>query len=146
MGCELCESDGGRVLWRDEFCRVVRAAVEGYPGFCRVVLNRHLSEMTDLDAHERERLMRVVFGCEQALRGLLRPDKMNLASLGNQVPHLHWHVIARYRDDRHYPDAIWAPARRAGGPAGAEVSDADIAAKLAELLGAPTSAARRDRP
>jgi diadenosine tetraphosphate (Ap4A) HIT family hydrolase len=139
MGCELCEGDGGRVLWRDDFCRVVRAAVEGYPGFCRVILNRHVSEMSDLAAPERERLMRVVFACEQAVRELLRPDKVNLASLGNQVPHLHWHVIARYGNDRHFPDAVWAAPRRAGGPPRAQAGDADIAARLAELLGIPAT-------
>ena len=139
MGCELCEGDGGRVLWRDDFCRIVRAAVQDYPGFCRVILNRHVREMTDLDAPERERLMRVVFACEQALRELLRPDKVNLASLGNQVPHLHWHVIARHRDDRHFPDVVWALPRRAGGSVRAEAGDADIAARLAQLLGTPAA-------
>lgn len=113
--CELCVNEGGAVLWRDEFCRVVRVAsadVSGYAGFLRVILNRHIGEMTDLPAAERERLMRVVFACEQIVRALFLPDKINLASLGNFVPHLHWHVIARFRDDRHFPDSIWSAARR----------------------------------
>jgi diadenosine tetraphosphate (Ap4A) HIT family hydrolase len=110
MSCELCDAEGGPVLWRDDFCRVVRPAVEGYPGFLRVIINRHVKEMTDLA--ERERLMRVVFACEAALRQLYNPDKVNLASLGNVVPHVHWHVIARFADDAHFPDAIWATARR----------------------------------
>ena len=110
MSCELCDSDGGAVLWRDDFCRVVRPSVEGYPGFLRVIVNRHVKEMTDLA--ERERLMRAVFACEAALRQLYSPDKVNLASLGNVVRHVHWHVIARFADDAHFPDAIWAPARR----------------------------------
>ena len=110
MSCELCGGDGGSVLWRDELCRVVRPSVEGYPGFLRVIVNRHVKEMTDLA--ERERLMRVVFACEAALRQLCQPDKVNLASLGNVVPHLHWHVIARFADDAHFPDAIWAAPRR----------------------------------
>ena len=114
MSCELCDADGGAVIWRDDFCRVVRPAVDGYPGFLRVIVNRHVKEMTDLE--ERERLMRVVFACEATLRKLYRPDKINLASLGNVVPHLHWHVIARFADDAQFPDAIWAPARRAATP------------------------------
>lgn len=114
MGCELCERDGGAVLWRDGFCRVVQVASEDFPAFCRVILGRHVGEMTDLAASERERLMRAVFACEQALRDLVRPAKMNLASLGNQVAHLHWHVVARYADDSRFPDPIWAAPRRAG--------------------------------
>jgi diadenosine tetraphosphate (Ap4A) HIT family hydrolase len=56
--------------------------------------------------------MRVVFAVEAALRGLMRPDKINLASLGNLVPHLHWHVIPRFGDDPHFPAPIWAAPRR----------------------------------
>jgi diadenosine tetraphosphate (Ap4A) HIT family hydrolase len=112
MACELCASDGGEVLWRDDFCRVVRVEDADYPGFCRVILNRHVKEMTDLDASERSRLMAVVFAVEQAVREVMQPDKINLASLGNMTPHVHWHVIPRFSDDRHFPAPIWAEARR----------------------------------
>lgn len=105
--CELCEGDGGELLWRDRQCRVVRVNESGYPGFCRVIWNRHVREMTDLDAGERARLMHVVFAVEAALRELLRPDKINLASLGNATPHLHWHVIPRFGGDPHFPNPIW---------------------------------------
>ncbi len=100
------------MLWRDDFCRVVAADDPDYPGFCRVILHRHAREMTDLALDERQRLMRVVFEVESVLRDVLAPDKVNLASLGNMVPHLHWHVIPRFRNDRHFPAPIWAaPAR-----------------------------------
>ena len=110
--CLFCREDGGAVLWRDDECRVVLADEPDYPGLCRVILARHVREMTDLDAAAREHLMRVVFAVESALREALAPEKINLASLGNQVPHVHWHVIPRYRDDRHFPAPIWSrPAR-----------------------------------
>jgi diadenosine tetraphosphate (Ap4A) HIT family hydrolase len=137
MDCELCEDDGGSVLWRDDFCRIVRVSSRDYPGYCRVILNRHASEMTDLAAGERERLMRAVFACETAVRNLFRPDKVNLASLGNQVPHLHWHVIARHTDDRTFPDPIWGAPRReaaARGQARSVVTDARLGNSLAALL------------
>jgi diadenosine tetraphosphate (Ap4A) HIT family hydrolase len=112
--CELCDSAGGQPLWQDELCRVVLVEDRDYPGFCRVILNRHVSEMTDLDAATRQRLMRVVFAAEQALRQLMQPAKINLASFGNMVAHLHWHIIARFADDKHFPGSIWGEARRAG--------------------------------
>ena len=114
MTCPLCRRDGGEVLWQDEFCRVVLADEANYPGFCRVILNAHVKEMTELDAAARTRLMDVVYALELSLRELLQPDKINLASLGNVVPHLHWHVIPRFLDDAHFPDAVWAAPRRAG--------------------------------
>jgi diadenosine tetraphosphate (Ap4A) HIT family hydrolase len=113
-GCELCNPAAQQVLWHDGFCRVVLVDDPDHPGYCRVILEQHMSEMTDLTAPERARLMDVVFATEAALREVLAPDKINLASLGNAVPHVHWHVIPRFRDDRHFPNPIWAePCRDA---------------------------------
>jgi len=99
--CELCHRLGGHPLWRDEFCRVVLVEDRDYPGFCRVILERHVAEMTDLAPGERMRLMDAVFATEAALREVLRPHKINIASLGNVTPHLHWHVVPRHSEDRH---------------------------------------------
>jgi diadenosine tetraphosphate (Ap4A) HIT family hydrolase len=112
--CELCDSAAGEPLWQDELCRVVLVADRDYPGFCRVILKRHVREMTDLDVAARQRLMQVVFATEQALRQLMQPAKINLASLGNMTQHLHWHVIPRFADDKHFPGSVWGEARRAG--------------------------------
>lgn len=110
--CELCDSAGGDLLWQDGFCRVVLVDDADYPGLCRVVLSRHAREMTDLAPAERVRFMNAVFAAEAALRELLKPHKINLASLGNVTPHLHWHVIPRHQGDRHFPRTIWAEPMR----------------------------------
>jgi diadenosine tetraphosphate (Ap4A) HIT family hydrolase len=99
------------VVFRDAFCRVV-VADEPFPGFCRVVWNAHVREMTDLPPADRHRLMDVVFAVESALIDMLSPVKVNLASLGNLVPHLHWHVVPRFADDSHFPQPVWAAAQR----------------------------------
>ncbi len=111
--CPLCQPDpADLVIWSDSFCRVIWVDDAHYPGFCRVILNTHVKEMTDLPPAERLRLMGVVFAVETAVREVAQPDKINLASLGNVVPHLHWHVIPRWAMDPNFPDAIWASARR----------------------------------
>jgi diadenosine tetraphosphate (Ap4A) HIT family hydrolase len=117
MNCELCTDAGGDLLWQDDFCRVVRVvdtAGDSFPGFCRVVWHRHVSELSDLASSELHHVMDVVLATERALRRLVQPDKINLASLGNLVPHLHWHVIPRWKDDSHFPAPIWAAAQRTG--------------------------------
>ncbi len=133
--CELCAGAGGAIVWRDALCRVVRAQEPDYPGFCRVILARHAREMTDLAPAERARMMEVVFAVEEAVRETMRPDKVNVASLGNMTPHVHWHVVPRFRDDPHFPGAVWAapqrPARVAPERAArAERLDAAIRARL----------------
>ena len=112
QACEFCASPGGPVLWQNDLCRVVRVDEPDYPGFVRVILNRHAREMGDLQEAERAAIMSVVFAVEAAVRETMRPDKMNLASLGNMTPHVHWHVVPRFRDDRHFPNPIWAAPQR----------------------------------
>jgi diadenosine tetraphosphate (Ap4A) HIT family hydrolase len=120
--CELCRDAGGRVLWSDGQCRLVRVDDPDYPGYCRVIWNQHRSEMTDLAPAEQRHLMMVVLAAEAALRASVQPDKINLASLGNMTPHLHWHIIPRWRDDRHFPQPIWGAPQR---PSSARVDVAD---------------------
>ena len=110
--CVLCSQKPDGLVYASENWRVILADEAGYPGFCRVIWNRHVAEMTDLDEKDRMELMGVVWLVEQCVRQVMRPDKINLASLGNMVPHLHWHVIPRYADDAHFPDSVWSMARR----------------------------------
>jgi diadenosine tetraphosphate (Ap4A) HIT family hydrolase len=110
--CPLCAGDGGEVVARNEFLRVVLVASADYPGYARVIVNAHVREMTDLAPAQRAVLLEAVLAVEAAQREVLAPAKINLASLGNQVPHLHWHVIPRFTDDAHFPDAVWAPRQR----------------------------------
>jgi diadenosine tetraphosphate (Ap4A) HIT family hydrolase len=110
--CELCSQPGGEVLHRTGKLRVVLIDDIQYPGFCRVIWNDHVREMTDLTASDRILLMQAVWQVEAAVRETLRPDKMNVASLGNMVPHLHWHVIPRYFDDARFPGPIWSQVQR----------------------------------
>lgn len=102
------------MLYRDDALRVIAVTDPKLAGYCRVIWNDHVAEMTFLDDFERSRLMVAVWATEAAIRAVLAPDKINLASLGNQVPHLHWHVMARFGDDPFFPEAVWAPARRPG--------------------------------
>jgi diadenosine tetraphosphate (Ap4A) HIT family hydrolase len=112
MSCELCDQIGGELLWQDDRCRVVLIDDPDYAGFCRVIWQSHVREMTDLSSADRAHLMSVVFAVEKTLREIIKPDKINLASLGNMTPHLHWHVIPRFIDDKHFPAPIWATAAR----------------------------------
>ena len=120
IACELCDGDGGRLVLRTTRWRVVRVPDPSFPAFYRVIWNAHVAEFTDLSAAERAECIDVVARVERVLRDKLAPTKINLASLGNQVPHLHWHVIARFDWDSHFPGPIWAQPQRALGDSSAE--------------------------
>ena len=124
--CPLCSEDGGTLVWRGEKLRVIRADEAGFPAFYRVVWNAHVAEFSDLNAADRAHCMDVVVQVEQALRAHLQPTKINLAALGNMVAHLHWHVVARFGWDSHFPGPVWAAAVRERS----EVQEAAVQALL----------------
>ena len=116
MNCPLCLTHHPDEIWRNAHFYVIDAKDPLMPCFLRVIACRHVPEMTDLSDEERTELWKILHVLEIELRQGLHPDKINLAQFGNMVPHLHWHVIARWKDDTHFPECPWGPKQR-------EVSD-----------------------
>ena len=113
--CVLCadlKPEEGQLIWRGDDCRVIMVNDSDLPGFCRVIWNHHIVEMSDLSYGERDHLMGLVFVVEEAIRQIMKPTKVNLAALGNMTPHIHWHVIPRFTDDAYYPGSIWSTRTR----------------------------------
>jgi diadenosine tetraphosphate (Ap4A) HIT family hydrolase len=115
-GCPLCDGTGGVAVFAGPKFRVVRADEAGFPAFYRLVWSDHVSEFSDLAAADRRLCMDAVVRIEETLRAHLHPAKINLAALGNVVPHLHWHIVARFDWDSHFPSPVWAAARREAPP------------------------------
>ena len=113
MSCPICHAENEDVLLQTPNLRVIAVQNEaGSPAFGRVIWQQHVAEMTDLPQAQRDEIMDMVYRVESAMRQVLQPAKINLASLGNVVPHLHWHVIARFENDANFPAPIWAAAVR----------------------------------
>ncbi|MCC2625054.1 MAG: hypothetical protein K0R14_927 [Burkholderiales bacterium] len=105
--CSLCNPKNEKVLFCNELFRIIHVEDSYYPGYIRLILNKHVAEMTDLNEEEANKVFFTLLIIERHMRATLNPDKINLASLGNMVPHLHWHIIPRYKNDRHFPNPIW---------------------------------------
>ena len=114
--CELCREPGGAPVADAARWRVVRVDDAAFPAFYRLVWNAHVAEFTDLGDADRAACIDAVARIERALRAALAPTKVNLASFGNVVAHLHWHVIARFAWDSHFPQPVWGAAQRAVEP------------------------------
>ena len=110
--CLLCLPSKYPLIWSNSDFRIVLINDHSYPGYCRVESIPHVKEMTDLSDLKRQEFMRIVFIVEASLRTNLMPEKINLATLGNITPHLHWHIIPRYKLDNHFPESIWSNPKR----------------------------------
>jgi diadenosine tetraphosphate (Ap4A) HIT family hydrolase len=137
--CPLCAGAGEALVFQGEKFRVIRADEAGFPAFYRLVWTEHVAEFSDLAAHDRALCMDAVCAVEEALREVLQPSKINLAALGNMVPHLHWHIIARFDWDSHFPAPVWAQAQRASDAkklVGVETERIRLERLLVQRLGA----------
>ena len=111
-GCAHCAGAGEDRLWEDARQRIVLVHGTGFEGWCRVIWNTHVSELTDLASDDRKAVLNAVIALEVALRAELSPWKINIAALGTGAPHLHFHVIPRFKDDPTFPDPVWLQPRR----------------------------------
>ena len=105
--CVICNDRFEIIIHTNLVCRVILVDDKYYPGYLQVVLNKHIKELTDLTPSDSKIVFDTIWQTELQLRKIFNPDKINIASLGNMVPHLHWHIIPRFKNDRHFPNSIW---------------------------------------
>ena len=110
MGCPLCDTKNENIILNNKLYRVI--LVDEIVGFVRIILNKHIAEFSDLSFDEYNKITKEIYRIEKIMRQTLNPDKVNIASLGNYVPHLHIHIIPRYKDDSWFPDSIWSEKKR----------------------------------
>ena len=111
-GCPLCSKQEYPIIFSNDFLRILLINNQNYPGYCRVDLIDHIKEMSNLNKKSQNKLMKTIFLIEKIIKVYINPDKINLASLGNITPHLHWHIIPRHFEDNHFPNSIWSTKER----------------------------------
>ncbi len=116
MTCELCKKDPKDALWHDDKLFVINVNDPLFPGYLRVIWIDHVAEVSELNAKDRQHLFEVLTIVETVMRETMRPDKVNWAQFGNMVPHLHWHLIPRFKNDTHFPESVWGIKQREENP------------------------------
>ena len=139
----------GEVVWRFPHGVALLGSWQYYHGYCLLVTRRHATELSELsDDHRREYLVEMCL-LARAIGECFRPRKMNYELLGNQVPHLHWHLFPRYAADSDALKPVWLALDRAerdaaerrrleSGPLERAATTAEIRNRL-HRLGAPTA-------
>lgn len=110
--CPLCNPCDELVVAKTEKFRIIKVPDVNFPGYFRLIWNKHVKEMSDLSVQDRHSLMDALCSIEEIMIEELKPTKINLAEFGTMVPHLHWHLIARYEDDPNFPDSYWGAKKR----------------------------------
>ena len=69
-------------------------------------------EMSEVPAHIKLEIYDLLDRIEKEMIAYFSPDKINIASFGNYVPHVHWHIMARFKEDSYFPEPMWGERQR----------------------------------
>jgi diadenosine tetraphosphate (Ap4A) HIT family hydrolase len=117
---ELADSE---IVWQFPHSVAFLGTWQFYHGYCVLVSRKHATELSALDDAERRYYLDEMCLLARAIEAGVQPHKLNYELLGNQVPHLHWHLFPRYRDDPSRLQPVWLALDRAE-------RDADLRRKM----------------
>lgn len=109
----LDQLPGDDVVWQLPHAVVLLGPWQYYTGYCVVVARKHATELSQLSADERRGYLDEMCQVAQAIEKAFAPHKLNYELLGNQVPHLHWHLFPRRADDPETLQPVWFALHRA---------------------------------
>jgi diadenosine tetraphosphate (Ap4A) HIT family hydrolase len=101
------------VVWQFPHSVVLLGPWQFYHGYCLLVSRRHATELSQLENTDRQAFLAELCTLAQAIEKAFQPVKLNYELLGNQVPHLHWHIFPRYPDDPERLKPVWLALDRA---------------------------------
>ncbi len=132
------------IVWQFPHSVALLGPWQFYHGYCLLVSRDHATELSQLPAVRRRNYLDEMCLLASAIEACFRPHKLNYELLGNQVPHLHWHLFPRYQDDPEHLKPVWLALDRAGqddrerirlehGPIDRAATAAALRRKLQEL-------------
>lgn len=78
----------------------------------KIFLNREAKELSDCTLDEKQEIFRVLDIIEKEMLNYFKADKINIASFGNYVAQVHFHIMARFKNDSHFPESMWGVKQR----------------------------------
>ena len=80
----------------------------------KIFTQKHYKEFSECSSEEKLEILRVLDIIEKEMITFFQPKKINIASFGNYMPHVHWHIMARFETDSYFPEPMWGKAQREG--------------------------------
>lgn len=112
--CSLCQKiadfqqqHAEELVWEFATTVVFLGPWQYYEGYCVVTAKSHFTELFEMCPQDRRTMMDEVALTAQAIHAVMKPRKINYEWLGNQVPHLHWHLFPRQHNDPNHLQAVW---------------------------------------
>lgn len=98
------------VFFEDEFLFIERE--NSQIPWLKIFTKEPFRELSDCPDDLQKRLFEMILLCEKALRAFYKPEKINIASFANYVPRVHFHIMARFKEDEFFPESMWGKPQR----------------------------------
>ena len=101
----------------------------------KIFSKREIKEFSHCTSEEKQAIWTALDVIEREMLDLFKPEKINIAQFGNYLPHLHWHIMARFKEDSYFPEPMWGVEQRSGSYVleGMDIFTALITKKLKNL-------------
>ena len=80
----------------------------------KVFTQHPYKEFSECRSDEKKEIFRCLEIIEKEMLSFFKPKKINMASFGNYMPHVHWHIMARFEEDSYFPEPMWGEKQRQG--------------------------------
>ncbi len=80
----------------------------------KIFTNKKIKEFSETTDEEKREIFRLLDIIEKEMINFFKPEKINIAQFGNYLPHLHWHIMARFKEDSFFPEPMWGAKQREG--------------------------------
>ncbi|MBV5278514.1 MAG: HIT family protein [Campylobacteraceae bacterium] len=97
-------------LYENEYFYILKE--ESTIPWVKIFTQNPYKELSDCDEATREATLKAMVVVEKEMIAFYKPEKINIAMFGNYVPHVHIHVMARFKEDSHFPESMWGIKQR----------------------------------
>jgi diadenosine tetraphosphate (Ap4A) HIT family hydrolase len=98
------------LLFKNELIKIEIEASE-IP-WLKIFTNKEIKEFSQCDKKTKLEILKYLDLIEKEMINYFTPEKINIASFGNYVPHVHFHVMARFKEDSYFPEPMWGKKQR----------------------------------
>ncbi|MGK0272777.1 MAG: diadenosine tetraphosphate (Ap4A) HIT family hydrolase [Cocleimonas sp.] len=100
------------IIYKNKYIRI--ETEESEIPWLKIFAQADYKEMTDCDLETKQQIWSLLDLIETEMLGYFKPDKINIASFANYVPQVHWHIMARFKNDSYYPECMWGKKQQEG--------------------------------
>lgn len=97
-------------IYADDFIRI--ELHESEVPWLKIFTQAVRKEFSECTPAEKAAIWQALDVIEKVMLAYYRPEKINIASFGNMLPHVHWHVMARFKEDSYFPEPMWGAKQR----------------------------------